>query len=248
MRLKRNDCPVLKKCSMSCDEEIHPKLNKYELTKHMNQHSMNLFLGAPKSGKTSLLYSFFKSNKLLAHCFHTIYVFQPNISRASMKDKIFDKLPEDQLFDEITVDNLAEVMRRAKEDADSGFSTAIIFDDQSAHLKNTDTLKLFKEMAWNRRHLHISCFFCVQSWTAVPKELRRVWTNVFAFKMNKEQLAEMWDEIIEKPKKLIPEVRKLVFDKPYQFLFINVDQQRLYKCWDEIIFDDDEEHKQCTEI
>lgn len=241
MHIKKNDCPNLKKCVMNCDQGIHPKLDAYELTKHLNQHSMNLFLGPPRSGKTSLLYSFFKSNKLLKNCFHTIYIFQPNQSRASMSDKIFDTLPEDQLFDELSLENLENVMERIRVDADKGFNSAILFDDQSAHLKNKDTMRLFKELVWNRRHLHVSCFFCVQSWFAVPKELRRVWTNIFIFKVNKQQLNDIWEEMVEQPKELIDKIRKLVYDKPHQYLFINVDNQRMYKCFDEIILNDENE-------
>jgi GTPase SAR1 family protein len=200
---------------------------------------MNLFLGPPRSGKTSLLYSFFKSSKILKNCFHAIYVFQPKVSRASMQDKIFDSLPDDQLYDELSYENLQEVMERIKLDADEGFNSAILIDDQSAYLKNKDTMKLFKELVWNRRHLHVSCFFCVQSWFSVPKELRRVWTNVFIFKVNKQQLSDIWEEIVEQPKELIDKIRKLVFDKPHQYLFINVENQRMFKNFDEIVFDTD---------
>jgi hypothetical protein len=42
-------------------------------------------------------------------------------------------------------------------------------------------------------------------------------------------------EIVEQKKDLIPEISKIVFDKPYQFLFINVDSQRMFKNWDELI-------------
>ena len=47
-----NDKPNLAICRMNCDDGLHDKLNNYELTKLMNNHSTNLFLGAPKSGKT----------------------------------------------------------------------------------------------------------------------------------------------------------------------------------------------------
>jgi hypothetical protein len=160
-----------------------------------------------------------------------------------MQDKIFDTLPEDQLYDELSYENLSEVMDRIRLDADEGFNSAILFDDQSSHLKNKDTMRLFKELVWNRRHLHVSCFFCVQSWFAVPKELRRVWTNAFIFKVNKQQLNDIWEEIIEKPKDLVDKIRKLVYDKPHQYLFINVDNQRIFKCWDEIILDDESDNE-----
>jgi hypothetical protein len=220
---------------MNCDEGIHEKLNKFELTKFLNQHSTNLLIGRPRSGKTSLLYSLFKSNKILKHCFHTIYIFQPKQSRASMSDKLFDSLPDDQIYDELTFENLQIVLEKIRMDADEGFNSCIIFDDQTAYLKNNDTLKLFKELIMNRRHLHCSLYFCVQTWFSVPKDLRRLWSNIFCFKTTKEELNNIWEEVIERPKELIDSIRSLVFDEPYQYLFINVDTQRLFKCWDEII-------------
>ena len=36
----------------------------------------------------------------------------------------------------------------------------------------------------------------------------------------------------------IDEIIKLVFDKPYNYLFINTDSQRMFKSFDEIIFSD----------
>ncbi len=41
-----------------------------------------------------------------------------------------------------------------------------------AYLKDNETRKLFKEIIYNRRHLHISIFFCVQSWLSIEKDLR----------------------------------------------------------------------------
>lgn len=248
MHIKQNDCPNLKKCIMSCDDGIHDKLNKYELTKFLNQHSTNLLLGRPRSGKTSLLYSLFKSNKILKGCFHAIYIFQPKQSRASMSDKLFDTLPEDQLYDELTFDNLNEVLEKIKLDADQGFNSAIIFDDMTSYLKKNETLNLFKELIFNRRHLRTSLYFCVQTWYSVPKDLRRLWSNIFIFKTTKDELNNIWTEVVEQPKELISKIRKLVYDKPYQYLFVNVDTQRLFKGWDEIIINDendDDENSQC---
>ena len=46
------------------------------------------------------------------------------------------------------------------------------------------------------------------------------------------------DEIIEGHKNEIEAIIKLVFDKPYNYLFINTDSQRMFKNFDEIIFSD----------
>lgn len=99
--IQENAKPELPHCVMNCDKGLHKKLNEYELSKFMNAHARNLFIGRPGSGKTSLLYSMFKSKELFKKVFHNIFLFQPSHSRASMNDKLFDKLPIEQLFDEL---------------------------------------------------------------------------------------------------------------------------------------------------
>lgn len=235
-----NDKPNMPQCKMLCDTGLHDKLNKYELTKFLNQHSTSLYIGKPRSGKTSLLFSLIKG--VLKKCFHRIYVFQPNESRASMSDDLFGKLPQDQVYNELDYDNLQEVIEKIRTDANKGLNSLIIFDDQTAYLKKKDTLQLFKELIYNRRHLRTSLYFCVQTYFSVPKDLRRLWTNCFIFKTSKDELNNIWNELIEYDVSLLPKIRKLVYDKPYQYLFLNTDTQRMFKGFDEIkIYDSDDE-------
>ena len=53
----------------------------------------------------------------------------------------------------------------------------------------------------------------------------------------------LFEEQIEDKEKvdLISEITKLVFNKPFQFLFINTDTQRFFKNFDELLFQDDAE-------
>lgn len=235
-----NEKPNMPECKMLCDNGLHNKLNKYELTKFLNQHSTTLFIGKPRSGKTSLLFSLIKG--VLKKCFHRIYVFQPSESRASMSNDLFGKLPQEQVYDELNVENLQEVMDKIRVDASKDLNSLIIFDDQTAHLKKKDTLQLFKELIFNRRHLHTSLYFCVQTYFSVPKDIRRLWTNLFIFKTSKDELINLWSEQIEYENSILPKIRKLVYDKPYQYLFINADSQRMFKGFDEIkIYDSDDE-------
>jgi AAA15 family ATPase/GTPase len=150
IKIKKNISPNLPICKMVCDGDLSDDLNKYELTKFLNKHSMNLIIGRPGSGKSSLLWSLFKStgkNKILKGVYSSIYVFQPAQSQQSMKDNIFSVLPDDQKFNELTYDDLNYVSERIKADSEQGFTSCIIFDDMGAYLKNKDTLKLFKELA-----------------------------------------------------------------------------------------------------
>ena len=158
IKIKFNESPNIIPCKMLCDECLHDKLNAYDLTTFMNSHETNLFIGKPKSGKTSLLYSFFKSPKLFRKVFHNIFLFQPSHSRASMKDQLFDKIPYEQKFEELNEASLSIVMNTIKCE-DKKYNNCIIFDDMTAYLKNHETLKLFKELIYNRRHYRTSIFF-----------------------------------------------------------------------------------------
>ena len=56
IRIKENIKPNITKINFACDNEIHKKLNKYELTKEfLNKSNTTLMIGRQGSGKTSLL-------------------------------------------------------------------------------------------------------------------------------------------------------------------------------------------------
>ena len=236
--IKKNDSPPLPKCEMICDSGLHEKLNKYELTKFLNAHETNLFIGAPGSGKTSLLYSFFKSGKIFRKTFHNIFLFQPTHSRASMKDDLFSKIPEDQIYDELTYDNLDNVMNRIKGE-EKKYNNCILFDDVTASLKNSEVKKLLKQLVYNRRHLSCSIIFLVQSWLSVEKDIRKLFSNIFCFRVSKNELENIFDEVVESKSKYITDISRLVFDEKYKYLFINVPSQRLFDGFNEIIINEE---------
>jgi len=239
--LKKNKYPLLPQCKFLCDVILDPKLNDYEVTKFLNCHSTTLFVGKPKSGKTSLLYSFFKSKKLLKQCFENIFLFQPRHSRASMKDKLFDQLDDNKKFDELTYENLKYVADTIKDEVEEEpeINNVIIFDDMGAYLRDTHVKKLLKELVMNRRHYHTSIYFLCQTYKSLEPDIRKLFSNIFLFKVYKKEMEDIMNEIIEGHKDNIDEIIKLVFDKPYNYLFINTDTQKLFKNFDEIIFSDD---------
>ena len=240
MNIVKLDKPTISPPEMICDKPLHKKLDKYELTSYLNTHSTNLLIGKPKSGKSSLMWAFLKNPRLLNKVFHHVYLFQPKHSRASIKNDIFKNHDEDKKFDELTYDNLAEVMERIKA-TDKKENNVIIFDDMASYLKNKDTLLLFKELIFNRRHIRTSIFFLNQTFYSVPKELRRLFSNIFVFKVGKDEMKNIFDELIESDnvKALQQPICKMVYDKPFQYLFLNLDNQRLYKGFDRIDFNDE---------
>ncbi len=252
LKLKINRKPRLEAMEMLCDTKLSPRLDKYDLTRFLNCHSTNLLLGRPGSGKTTLLIAFF--DKLLRSCFNNIYLFQPSHSRASMKRDIFEEIPFDQKFDELNYENLSGVLDRIKngdeeeeEESDCDcdeeprkkkkevINSCIIFDDMGAYLKNKEIKKLLKEIIYNRRHYHVSVFFLCQSYLSCEKDIRKLFSNLFIFRVSKNELKTIFDEVVESKKELMNELSRMVYDKPHQYMFINTDSQRIFKGFDEII-------------
>lgn len=238
--------PKLKIPECICDNELHPALNNYELLKlaFNKQSCATLIIGKPGQGKTTFVQSLFSNRNGLRGKYSKIYLFCPPRSRDSMLDGALNQLDEERIYDELNYDNLDEVIELCKMDNDNELKTklkfCLIFDDMGAYLKNKDTLKLFNELMMNRRHMRISVIFLVQTFYSVSREMRRLFSNFFIFKVNKKALTEIFDEILEEQnKELINNVIKLVYDKPHSFLYINSDNGRMFKNWDEIIVKDD---------
>jgi nucleoside-triphosphatase THEP1 len=233
--IKQNIKPKFDMVEMKCDKPLCKELDKYEMTKFLNSHSTNLLIGKPGSGKTSLMIAIF--NKLLRGVFHNIYLFQPTHSRASMKKDIFEELPEDQKYNELTYENLLEVITTIKSD-EPECNHCIIFDDMGAYLRDNEVRKLLKEIIFNRRHYHISIYFLCQTYLSLEPDIRKLFSNIFVFRVSKKELEKIFEEVVESKKEYINYISQIVWDKPHQYLFINTDSQRLFKNFDEIIIEE----------
>ena len=170
-------------------------------------------------------------------CFllYRVLGYRKEVVRSNLK-QAFPTFDEKKLH-ELNPETLGGVMEYIKAE-DKKHNNLIIFDDMTAYLKNKDTLNMFKELVFNRRHMRTTIFFLVQTWHSVPKELRRLFSNIFLFKSSHDANKLLFDEVLpiideEKRNAII----KLVYDKPYKFLFINTGSNRLFDCWDEILWD-----------
>ena len=49
----------------------------------------------------------------------------------------------------------------------------------------------------NRRHKHVSIYFLVQTYVSMDKDIRKLFRNLFIFKVSKHELNTIYDELIE---------------------------------------------------
>ena len=239
IQLKINNKPHLTKIKFECDDEIHDKLNEYELTKDfLNKSNTTAFIGRQGSGKTSLMLNIIK--KLYKKCFHRIFVFMPETSRNSLKDNIFDKnLDSSQIFEELNYENITYVYKQAQELSKEKYRTLIIYDDVQKSLRDPEVLLSLKNIIANQRHLRIVNFILLQNYFALDKSLRELLNNVIVFKLNKTQTEKLFIECVESARDKFSEIRDFVFDEPYKWMFINLPSQRVFKEFDEILYNDD---------
>jgi len=243
MHLKINEAPPMKTISFSCDEEIHHKLNEFPLCRdHLNMYNTTAFIGTQGSGKTSLTINFLSS--FYKKCYHYIYVFMPQTSRNSLKNNIFDKyLPKDQIYEELNGETINDLYAKLKTNSQNGHKSLVIYDDVQKALKDVSVLKSLKNILANQRHLKVVNLILLQNWFALDKSLRELINNVILFKLGKSQTQKVFNEIVETHRDKFDDIRKLVYDAPHNWLFVNVKSQRMFKCFDEIICDEDEDHE-----
>ena len=234
--IKKNTEPILKKPSFTVDGELHKKLNDYEITKLMNKHNFTLFLGKAGSGKSTLLISLLQSPQLFKRIYHNIILFCPPNSRASIKNDFWSVLPDEQIYDELTLENLQEAYQVAQDNAVEGYNTLIILDDQQKYLKG-ECEKLLLHMVNNRRHSNLSIWIACQTYKSLPLQVRMGLTSLFIFKINKKEMGNIFLEQVEIKENVFSDILDIAFKKSHDFIFIDTNSRRIFLKWDEIIIE-----------
>jgi energy-coupling factor transporter ATP-binding protein EcfA2 len=239
IHIKHNEVPKLNKPTFSVDGKLHEKLEDFEITKLMNKHNFTLFLGKPGSGKSTLLISFLKSKPLFKRIYHKIILFCPPNSRGSIKDNFWDKnLEPEDIYDELTLDNLQEVYDLAQANRDEGLRTLVIFDDCQKQMKG-EAEKLLLHMINNRRHASLSLWIANQNYTSIPKQVRMNLTDMFIFKVSKVEMGNLMTEHLEISKEVFEKLQQILFKEPHEFFYINTLTGRMFRNWDELIVEND---------
>ena len=241
MRLLIHNKPKLKMPEFKVDEPLSKHLDD-PLLSNMNKSFCCGLVGKAGSGKTSLMISFIQTRNFFKKVFNKIYVFMPNSSRNSMKNNIFNVLPEDQLFEGVSYEILSEVYDRLLESTENNHKSLLVFDDVQSYLKNKEVEVNLLHIIANRRHLRCSVFIVAQNYNKIPKNIRQSFTDMFLFNVGKEEYINIYEENINFSKddfsKVLTEYRRIKKTEPNSFVYIH-DKDKIFINWNEIIEDDE---------
>ena len=235
LKLKTNKKPYLNIPSFSVDNKLKDKLDNIEIFKLMNKSHFALFLGKAGSGKSSLVISFLSSKDAFKRCFHNVFLFCPANSRSSIKDDFWENnLEEEQIYDDLTIDNLIDAYSKIEQDSLQGFKSLIILDDVQKNLKG-DCEKFLLHIINNRRHNRICIWICCQNYKTIPLQVRLTLTDLFIFKVGKQEIENIYEELTEIDKNKFNIITNNAYKNIGDFLYLNCLSQRLFNNWDEIV-------------
>ena len=214
----------------------------------------NFFLGLigkPGSGKTSLLMNLItKRNKCFNRKFDKVFLFSPSL--ATDKDNKFSTLPSDQIYDELSVENLDEVLKRVK---GSGDDTLLILDDVINDItKSTELQRNLCRVIMNRRHLTtdgengtMGIIMTTQVAIKIPAPIRKCLTHLVLFNTsNKKELQTIFDEFVSIPKKKFIEVLKYCWKSKHDFIYLNLEEEiknQFHNKFNKLVFDVENEYE-----
>lgn len=242
--IKKNNKIPLDIPHFTCDENAVGKhLNEHPLTELMNVYGFLAVIGRPGSGKTSLAISFMiqKHPKIYRKTHHHIIILMPTNSIQSLKNNPFECLSPENIYGELTESSIQEVYDKIDNFSKEGDKTLLFIDDMTADLKRSKVIEnTLKRIIFNRRHLKTNIIITAQSYNNIPLDLRKCISNCIIFKPPKKELEILFNELIESKRDTFQDVMRLVYDEKHNFLFVNIPTQRMFKNWDELIFQVDE--------
>jgi hypothetical protein len=240
--IKKNSKMNFKVPKFKCDHNpIGEHLNKYDMLSHLNIYGSTAIVGKPGAGKTSLLIQFLTGkgdNKVLKSCFDHIRVVMPSISRDSMETDIFQNLDASKKYEELNYESITDILSNTSRAKQEGENTLLILDDIGASLKDLEIQRGLKEIIFACRHKSIHIIILLQSYTSLPKEIRKMLNNIFLVgRPSKVEFERLYEELISLKKDDALALLDYVYDKPleHQYLMLNVTSRKMYKEFDEII-------------
>lgn len=220
----------LKPVKFNCDDVLHSKIKE----PFPNTCFFWCIVGKSGSGKTSLLINALTNKDIYKKVFDKIILVQPKISRGSLKNDVFEDLPDDQVFEKLDyniVDKVNEI-RKSFDELDKkkkkNRNQLLILDDITASLRANEDLLV--ELFTNRRHFKLSIILLVQFVMSIPRDIRLQIKYITIFKpANEIENDTIKNEFINLPNKEFKKLCRFVWRDAHDFLTIDKDNNKYYK-------------------
>jgi GTPase SAR1 family protein len=243
IHIKKNDKIKLDIPSFSCDvDAVGSHLNEHPLTKLLNVYGFLCVIGRPASGKTSLTIAMLtqKEPKIYRKTHNHLIVFMPENSINSLHKNPFKGL--EHVYNELNEKTINEAYNMIDGFSKEKEKSILYIDDMTADLKRSKfVIDTLKRIIFNRRHLKCNIVITAQTYPSIPLDVRKCITNLVLFRPPKKELERIFEELIESKKEIFEKIMKITYNEPHNWLFVNIPSQRIFKMWDELIIDDDDE-------
>jgi hypothetical protein len=189
-------------------------------------------MGSAGSGKTSLMVNMLTKDGMYKKCFDHVHLIAPEASMKSLKDDIWSKHPGDKIHHNLDIPTLDDIDRRAniRRTKKPPETTLMVIDDMTVMLKKKEIEAKLRKMVFNRRHNYTSIMILVQSYIAMPLDLRKTLSHFFMFKpRNKKEAEAVWEELLNMSKRTGEGLLRFVFQDPHDFLMGDTNTGSVYR-------------------
>ena len=194
--IKKLPQPKLKRVDMTCDKIIDKKLLEFPMIADCFAFNhFTMVVGGMGSGKSTVIKSFIEHPKIWKKTYENIIIVMPFASRNSLAKDVYDVLPENQQFGELTPSVLNTIIGMCKDNSKHDENTLIIIDDFQSIFKDKEVERKMNELILMLRHIHTSIVLLCQNYKKTPLSLRDLVFNLIIFNnLSKNALTQIFEE------------------------------------------------------
>lgn len=203
--------------------------------------------GSGGSGKSNIILNLFRT-PVYRKKFDNVFYFVPQVSFMSVDKHPFANLPT--IYHDLNADSIQELYKTLKdikigvdddddEKKDTQYNLVIIDDFADVYRTDKNVQRLLSTLLIKSRHLNTAFVFTLQSYYYFPRILRKQLTDITIFKpKNIAEWNSLADELLNMKKDDAKKIYEYVFNEPYTHLDIDTVNNKLYKNFNLLQFDE----------